>query len=60
MVGDTTFDVDMALRAHVRAIGVAWGYHPAADLRRQGAHAMIDSYDELPGAIDRVLGETAS
>ena len=27
MIGDTTFDLEMAQRAGVRAIGVSWGHH---------------------------------
>jgi phosphoglycolate phosphatase len=57
MVGDTTFDIEMARRAGVGAVGVRWGYHPLDDLRRAGAHALIDSYGELPAAIDAVLEE---
>ena len=38
MIGDTTFDMDMAKAAGVRGIGVAWGYHPVAELHLAGAH----------------------
>jgi phosphoglycolate phosphatase-like HAD superfamily hydrolase len=27
MVGDTTFDMEMAVNAGARALGVSWGYH---------------------------------
>ncbi len=37
MIGDTSFDMIMAARAHVQAIGVSWGYHPVGDLKRGGA-----------------------
>ncbi len=37
MIGDTTYDITMAVAAGVRAIGVAWGYHAPEDLRRAGA-----------------------
>jgi len=59
MVGDTTFDIEMARRAEVGAIGVGWGYHPVEELRLAGAHALIDSYEELQGAWERVLRELA-
>lgn len=52
MIGDTTFDMMMARNAGVGAIGVAWGNHPAAELRRAGAHVVIESFDELDAAID--------
>jgi phosphoglycolate phosphatase len=37
MIGDTSFDMAMALAAGATAIGVAWGYHDADELRRAGA-----------------------
>jgi phosphoglycolate phosphatase len=52
MVGDTTFDVEMALSAGVGALGVAWGYHPPDELREAGAHGIVDSCDRLIGDID--------
>ena len=33
MIGDTTFDMEMAANAGVRALGVAWGYHGVDALR---------------------------
>lgn len=40
VIGDTSFDIAMALSAGTRALGVAWGYHDVADLVRAGAHAI--------------------
>lgn len=40
MIGDTTFDMDMALAAGVKAIGVGWGYHPVTALEHSGAHTI--------------------
>jgi len=40
VIGDTSFDMAMARAAGARAVGVGWGYHPAAELRRAGAHAL--------------------
>ena len=40
MIGDTSFDMQIARAAHVRAIGVSWGYHAAEDLHAAGAHAV--------------------
>jgi phosphoglycolate phosphatase len=37
MIGDTTYDIEMAQRAGVAPIGVTWGYHPVASLRDAGA-----------------------
>jgi phosphoglycolate phosphatase len=50
-VGDTTFDVEMALAAGVRAIGVAWGYHPPGELADAGAERVLDSFTELPPLV---------
>jgi phosphoglycolate phosphatase len=51
MIGDTSFDMLMARNANVRALGVAWGYHEAADLHAAGAHAVADH----PSAIMEML-----
>lgn len=52
MIGDTTFDVEMARAAGVRAIGVGWGYHPVGALREAGAAAIVESFDALDAAIE--------
>ncbi len=56
MVGDTTFDMEMARAAGTYAIGVGWGYHDAQALRAAGAHRIIDDYADLASAIDEILG----
>jgi len=38
MVGDTTYDIEMACNAKVGAVGVGWGYHDA-QLATQGQRA---------------------
>ncbi len=55
MVGDTTYDMEMARSAGVAAIGVAWGYHPIADLAGAGAHVIVERFEDLPKAIEDVL-----
>lgn len=52
VIGDTVFDLDMARAAGARAIGVAWGYHPAEALVAAGADAMIGEFSELVPALD--------
>lgn len=47
MIGDTSFDMDMARFAQVRAIGVDWGYHTAAELRIAGAEIVATSPSHL-------------
>ncbi len=51
MIGDTTYDMEMAANAGVAAIGVAWGYHPAAALLQAGANTVIDHFKHLPEAV---------
>ena len=55
MIGDTVHDMRMAKAAGVKAIGVAWGYHEADELRATGADIVIDRFDQLDCAIDQVL-----
>jgi phosphoglycolate phosphatase len=47
MVGDTTFDMEMARAAGARALGVAWGYHPPELLEAAGAELILDDFDQL-------------
>ena len=50
MVGDTSYDMIMAACANVAGIGVSWGYHAAAELKRSGAKAVVHSVPAL-GAL---------
>lgn len=54
MIGDTVFDISMARAARTHAIGVSWGYHPVAELKKAGADAVIDHYADLPGLLARI------
>lgn len=47
MLGDTTFDMEMARSAGVTPIGVTWGYHSPALLRAAGADVLVSSTEEL-------------
>lgn len=47
MIGDTSFDMDMARAAGVRAVGVEWGYHTEAELLDSGAEAVATSTTHL-------------
>lgn len=55
MIGDTTYDIEMARNAGVGAIGVTWGYHHRDELEDAGAHIIVATYDALPAAIDALL-----
>jgi len=55
MIGDTTYDMEMARNAETLAIGVAWGYHDVDELRAAGAHAVVGGFAELPATVDNLL-----
>lgn len=53
LVGDTTFDVEMARAAGAVGVGVAWGNHPPDELRAVGAEHMLESFDQLLDLLPR-------
>jgi phosphoglycolate phosphatase len=55
MIGDTTYDIEMARSAAVGAVGVAWGYHPVARLWQSGAHVVADTGEGLLAVIEGQL-----
>jgi phosphoglycolate phosphatase len=50
MIGDTSFDMQMAAAAGVRGVAVSWGYHPVA--RLGDATHRIDSFAALEPALN--------
>jgi phosphoglycolate phosphatase len=54
MVGDTVFDMHAARAAGTHALGVAWGYHEAAELLAAGASAVAVSAQELEELIHAI------
>ncbi len=58
MIGDTTHDMEMAVAAGVRPIGVNWGYHAQDELLGSGASAMADDFETLLNRIDTLLERT--
>jgi len=52
MIGDTSFDMAMAMGAEVGAIGVGWGYHATERLIEAGAHAVVTDGAHLLDAIE--------
>ena len=53
MIGDTSFDMQMAEAARVRPLGVAWGYHDAQELTESGAAMVADSVADLRAELER-------
>jgi phosphoglycolate phosphatase len=54
VIGDTSFDMEMARAAGATAIGVAWGYHDTAELWAAGAQAVITHPSALLAELRRV------
>ncbi len=57
VIGDTSFDMEMARAAGARAIGVSWGYHHRSALVQAGAERIVERYEELPAAVASMLGD---
>ncbi|MEM6604058.1 MAG: HAD-IA family hydrolase [Pseudomonadota bacterium] len=47
MIGDSIYDMQMAIQAGVTAIGVSWGSHDVDQLKKNGAAHIISSLNEL-------------
>lgn len=47
MVGDTEYDLEMASRAGVDAVGVTWGAHDVHRLRRHNPKVCVDTVPQL-------------
>lgn len=52
MVGDTSFDMQMAVAARMPGFGVAWGYHPPAALMDAGAALVAPDFAALTVALE--------
>lgn len=57
MIGDTTYDIEMACAAGVAGLGVSWGYHPVEVLMTAGARALVSDYASLPNALEDLFSE---
>jgi phosphoglycolate phosphatase len=47
MVGDTVFDMEMAVAAGTHPVGVGWGYHDGDELTQAGAAAVFEDFAEM-------------
>ena len=50
MIGDTTYDLEMAQAAGVRGIGVSWGHHSVERLRQWAP--VVASVGDLERLLD--------
>ncbi len=55
VIGDTGFDIGMAVNAGVASIGVGWGYHPLDELVAAGATRTAARCAELPALLDALV-----
>src|SRR5205823_5268723 len=56
LVGDTPLDVEAALATGARAVAVATGSYPAADLAAAGAHVVLPDLTDTGAVIAAVTG----
>jgi len=54
MIGDTSFDMEMAKAAGLYAIGVSWGYHDRA--RLEAADVVIERFEDLHDVLEEYWG----
>ncbi len=52
MIGDTSFDMAMAVAAGAYPVGVAWGYHTPHDLHAAGAVRVVEHASALPAHLE--------
>lgn len=52
MIGDTSYDMEMARNAGMMAVGVSWGYHGPDRLRAAGATEVVQDFDALTAALE--------
>lgn len=51
MIGDTSFDMEMAANIAMPSIGVNWGVHTDAEMAAHGPIAVTKSFDELSALL---------
>ena len=51
MVGDSSFDIEMAVAAGVTPVAVSWGFQPVAKLVSLGARHVLKDFSELPATL---------
>ncbi len=55
MVGDTPLDIEAALEAGARAVGVATGGYSAKALEKAGAHAVLTDLTNTAAVLTALL-----
>ena len=57
MIGDTSYDITMSVKAGSHALGVNWGYHSVDELFRAGARKVATDFSDIPAVVDDWLGK---
>lgn len=60
LIGDTSYDMMMAVAAGTGALGVAWGYHPPEELSATGASRIAATAGEIPALVEALLAPMAA
>ncbi|MGI9481437.1 MAG: HAD-IA family hydrolase [Hyphomicrobiales bacterium] len=55
MIGDTSYDIEMAHRAEVYSAAVSWGYHPEEHLCALEPHIFARDFEQLLADIDGLI-----
>ena len=50
-IGDTDVDINTAKNAHMKSVGVLWGFRDEAELKNAGADFIISKPSELADII---------
>lgn len=54
MIGDTSYDMAMAVAARAHPLGVSWGYHAPDDLTAAGALHVLDHASGIANYLERL------
>ena len=54
MISDTVGDIIMAKKAGLRTLAVTWGFHSKNKLKNSNPYAIVKSFKELLGQIDKL------
>lgn len=57
VIGDTSYDMQMARAAGARALGVSWGYHSPMMLEAAGAEQVVHAFHDIPAALAALLDQ---
>ncbi|GHF24615.1 hydrolase [Kordiimonas sediminis] len=55
VIGDTSYDMQMAKSAGAHALGVSWGYHEVPELVNAGATKVAHSFREIPAMVSDLM-----